>query len=325
MPTVVVCVDLDARGRVTATTGELLSAAARISEPVAVVAVDQDPGAVVARLGELGAARVQVAVHPSAEPALSGPATDAVIEVVHALHPVAVLAAHTRTGRDVAGRAAVRLGTGLLTDAVHVAGPDPVVTHHSVLGGRWRTTATTAAPAVITLRPGAVDADLPAVVPTVGTVQIVPEPWAVEEVLGLVDEAPGTSRPDLRTAAVVVAGGRGVGSAEQFALVEQLADVLGGAVGASRAAVDAGYASPLCQVGQTGAVVSPELYVALGISGAAQHLAGMSTARTVVAVDLDPHAPIVDVADLAVLGDLHTLVPALVDRLQDRARARERT
>ena len=222
-------------------------------------------------------------------------------------------------GRDVAGVTSALTGWGVLVNAVAVRWEDGPVVDMSVFGGKLTTTSRfTGENGIVTVRPNVVAAEP---VAAAGTV----EPATVEGELRLpqvkvVDRvaAAETAAP-IEEAKVIVAGGRGVGGPDGFRVVEELAEALGGAVGATRAAVDAGWIPYAQQIGQTGKIVKPALYLALGISGAIQHKVGMQTAGTIVAVNRDPDAPIAEFADLVVIGDLFEVVPAILAALRARA------
>jgi electron transfer flavoprotein alpha subunit len=173
---------------------------------------------------------------------------------------------------------------------------------------------------VVTVRPNSVVPEPAPVEPAVETMAVGSGPAPAPQVVARTPKSV-TGRPELADAAIVVAGGRGVGSPEGFNLIERLADALGAAVGASRAATDLAWCPHEFQVGQTGATVSPQLYLASGISGAIQHRAGMQGSRTIVAINKDPQAPIFEISDFGVVGDLHTILPALIDEIGKRSSA----
>ena len=307
-------------GQIANTAAGLLAAASRLGEPVAVLAAK--PGSDLgAQLGSLGAAEVYLAETDQAGQLLVTPDVDALASAVEALEPSAVLLNNSPDGRDAAARLAVRTGGALLVDAVDVRlDGDRVVATHSVFGGAYSVDASVEGGlAIVTIRQGAIEGKAE---PASGAVTTVPltVDGSASAVIDAVNPATEvSSRPELRGATRVVSGGRGLGSAEAFELVEQLADTLGAAVGASRAAVDAGYIPQTHQVGQTGITVAPQLYVALGISGAIQHRAGMQTAKTIVAINKDGDAPIFDIADFGIVGDVFTVVPQLIDAIKARS------
>jgi electron transfer flavoprotein alpha subunit len=303
-----------ADGKVTKPTLELLTLARRLGEPVAVVFADGADD-VARSLGEYGATRVLVVDDPAISEYLVAPKAEALAQLAEASSPAAVLISSTTDGREIAGRLAVKLGSGLITDATDIA--DDGSTTQSVFAGNWTVTAAvTRGTPVITVKPNAL------------TPEAAPAEAAVERVTVTISESAkgakivsseprqASGRPELTEAAVVVSGGRGTGG--DFGPVEQLADALGAAVGASRAAVDSGWYPHAYQVGQTGKTVSPQLYVAAGISGAIQHRAGMQTSKAIVAVNKDAEAPIFALADLGVIGDLHTVLPAVTAEITKR-------
>jgi electron transfer flavoprotein alpha subunit len=305
-------------GEVKKVTNELLTAAARLGEPSAVVvATAGTVGKLRDRLAAYGAAKIYVAESEEVDQYLTAPAVGVLAALVASARPSAVLLAASPDGKEIAGKLAVRTGSGLLSDVVELA-EDGTATH-SVFGGSYLAKSRATTPvAVITVRAGAIEPrQAPgAAVEQTATVSAV----SVAKAAKIIERRPieGGDRPELTEASVVVSGGRGVGSAEHFGVVEKLADSLGAAVGASRAAVDSGYYPHQFQVGQTGKTVSPQLYVALGISGAIQHRAGMQTSKTIVAVNKDPEAPIFEIADFGVVGDLFTIAPQLTDAVTKR-------
>ncbi|MGH3363595.1 MAG: electron transfer flavoprotein subunit alpha/FixB family protein [Nocardioidaceae bacterium] len=306
-------------GTVRKATLELLTLARRLGEPAALVCgpSDDSTGKI---LGEHGATRVYVVDNPDLEDFLVAPKADALVAVVRKASPAAVLVTSGREGTEVAARTAVRLDSGIITDAVDVvAGESGPVATQSVFAGTWTAQSEVVrGTPIITVRPNAVVPEVAPTEPVVESVQVeIDERSRGSRVVQRTPKT-GTGRPDLADASVVVAGGRGMGSAEGFEVLERLADALGGAVAASRAATDLGWYGHDFQIGQTGKTVAPQLYLASGISGAIQHRAGMQGSRTIVAINKDPKAPIFAIADLGVVGDAHAVVPALVAEVERR-------
>jgi electron transfer flavoprotein alpha subunit len=303
---------------------ELLTLARRIGEPAAVV-FGPAAEAAAETLGRYGAATVYVADGPSLADSLVVPKVDALERIVTAAQSgpgvTAILLTASPEGKEIAGRLSIRLDSGLLTDAVDVdSGEDgAVVATQSIFAASYVVTSkVTVGVPIIAVKPNAATPQEAAVTPSIERVEVSPadEARAARITERSVREKSG--RPELTDASIVVSGGRGLGGPESFALIEKLADQLGAAVGASRAAVDAGWYPHSHQVGQTGKTVSPQLYIAVGISGAIQHRAGMQTSKTIVAVNKDSEAPIFELTDFGVVGDLHTVIPQLTDEVSAR-------
>lgn len=306
-------------GVVRKATLELLTLARRLGEPSALV-FGPPEDAILKTLGDHGASRVYAVEDPSLEEFLVAPKADALVSVVRQVAPAAVLVTASREGTEVAARAAVRLDSGIITNAVDVVpGESGPVATQSVFSGTWTTQSEVVrGTPVITVRPNAVAPEAAPVEPVVEQVAVEIGASARRSRIAQRTPKTGTGRPDLADASVVVSGGRGMGSAEAFGLLERLADALGGAVAASRAATDLGWYGHDFQIGQTGKTVTPQLYLASGISGAIQHRAGMQGSRTIVAINKDPNAPIFGIADLGVVGDAHTVLPALIAEVERR-------
>jgi electron transfer flavoprotein alpha subunit len=317
MAEVLVLVD-SVDGNVKKPTLELLTAARQLGEPAAVVVGAAGTAAALNdRLAEYGAAKVYVVESDDIGGYSVAPKAEALAAVAEQASPAAILVSSNPENKEIAARLAVKLGSGVLYDAVGFDSDGNV--SQQIFGASVTVTAKVSkGTPVITVRPNSFAPE-----PSSGAAEEVPVSVTISDagkgakILDSVVEEKG-SRPQLSDASVVVSGGRGVGNAENFAVIEKLADSLGAAVGASRAVVDAGWVPHTMQVGQTGVTVSPQLYVAVGISGAIQHRAGMQTSKTIVAINKDPEAPIFELADFGVVGDLFQVAPQLTDEITKR-------
>ncbi|HZY76076.1 MAG TPA: electron transfer flavoprotein subunit alpha/FixB family protein [Jatrophihabitantaceae bacterium] len=316
MAEVLVLVD-SVDGTVKKPTLELLTAARSLGEPAAVViGAPGTAAALKSTLAEYGAAKIYVAESDDIAGYSVAPKAEALAAVAQQASPAAILVSSTAENKEIAARAAFKLGSGVLTDAVAVDGEGAT---QSIFGGAItvQSKVTQGAP-VITLRPNSVAPEAAAGAGEEVAVSVsVSDAAKAAKIVDTVVEEKG-SRPQLSDASVVVSGGRGIGNADNFAIIEKLADSLGAAVGASRAVVDAGWVPHTMQVGQTGVTVSPQLYIAVGISGAIQHRAGMQTSKTIVAINKDPEAPIFELADFGVVGDLFQVAPQLTEEITKR-------
>jgi electron transfer flavoprotein alpha subunit len=304
-------------GSVRKTTAELLTLARRLGEPSAVfIGSGIETGR--EALKQYGAEKVYVLDDADLTDYLVVPKAEALAQLVEAKQPAAVLIPSSAEGKEIAGRLAIKVESGVITDAVDIAGGDggPTTTQ-SVFAGNFTVTANvTQGTPIITVKPNAVTPEAVDGAATEETFDAAISDAA--KTAKVVERKPreATGRPELTEAAIVVSGGRGTGG--NFEPVEAFADSLGAAVGASRAAVDSGWYPHSYQVGQTGKTVSPQLYVATGISGAIQHRAGMQTSKTIVAINKDEEAPIFELVDFGVVGDLHAVLPKATDQVKAR-------
>lgn len=317
MSQVLVLIELT-NGAPSDTTGELLAAAAVLGEPAAVIVTEPGAADAIAKdLGKLGAATVYAASVKGADKLLVTPQVAALEAAVTTAKPSAVIVGSTPDSREAGARLAVRIGGAYQSD-VTALDAKAVVTQ-SAFGGSYIVTSSAAkGTPVISLRSNSIDGAAASASGKLVELDISGDSAPTTKVVSRHVETAASERPSLKAANIVVSGGRGLGSKEKFVLVEKLADSLGAALGASRAAVDAGYCEHNLQVGQTGTTVSPDLYIAVGISGAIQHLAGMQSSKTIIAINKDENSPIFDIADFGIVGDLFTVVPQFMEAVAAR-------
>jgi electron transfer flavoprotein alpha subunit len=306
------------------TMAELVAEGQRLAEQLGagapvVVLVGKNVQALAATLGQLGVEKVLVADSAGPLPPSPGWMLAAAEQAAGQVKPDVILLSHTASGRVLGASLAYRLDTGIVTDstALRVDGGDLIITKPVYGGSAIAEFSISSSPKVITLRPRAFEADES---PTAREAQVEGLSVSVDgqgvEVLEEIREQ-ASSGPRLKDAKVIVSGGRGLGGPENWKVVEELAQVLGAAVGASRAVTDAGWVSPSLQVGLTGSTVAPDLYITIGISGAVQHIAGISGARNVVAINRDGDANIFKYARYGIVGDWKQVMPAFIQRLKE--------
>lgn len=303
-------------GAVRKPTYELLAIAKRLGTPSAVFIGGADKAAAAAEaVTKFGADKVYVVDDTEIKGYLVAPKAEVLQQIAAAANPAAILISSSAEGKEIAGRLAVKLESGLITDAVDVqAGP---VTTQSVFAGNFTVQAkVTQGTPIITVKPNAAAPEEVAGAGAVENFAATISESAKKAQIVASQPRESSGRPELTEAAIVVSGGRGTGG--NFDPIDALADSLGAAVGASRAAVDSGWKPHTFQIGQTGKTVSPQLYVAAGISGAIQHRAGMQTSKTIVAINKDEEAPIFELVDFGVVGDLHTVLPAATAEITQR-------
>lgn len=315
MSEVLVLID-HAEGAVKKPTLELLAIAKRLGEPAAVfIGAAANAAAAAETVAKFGAAKTYVVDDAAIKGYLVAPKAEVLQQIAAQANPAAILITSSAEGKEIAGRLAVKLDSGLITDAVDVQADG--TTTQSVFAGSYTVNAkVTKGTPIITVKPNAAAPEEGAGAGAVEQFAATISDSAKKAQIVASQPRQSTGRPELTEAATIVSGGRGTGG--NFDSVEALADALGGAVGASRAAVDSGWKPHTLQIGQTGKVVSPQLYIAAGISGAIQHRAGMQTSKTIVAVNKDEEAPIFDLVDFGVVGDLHTVLPATTEQIVAR-------
>lgn len=300
-------------GRLKKATFELLGASHAAQNDTHVILIGDNIEAISAELGQYGASTIHLAQDVSLKYYTSEAYAQIIVKVAKDIGAEIILGSHTPTGKDLMPKVAFQLGTGLASDCTQLGfDGEKLKLRRPVYAGKatCEIEFLGSGPNVATIRPNAIGVPKPDTSKQATVNKITPSLSGLKtKVVEVVKGA--STRPDVAEAPIVVSGGRSVKSAENFNIIEALADSIGAAVGASRAAVDAGFRPHRDQVGQTGKVVSPTLYIACGISGAIQHLAGMRTSKVIVAINTDPEAPIFQVADYGIVGDLFTLVPAL--------------